>query len=79
MVPKLWLPFYRFFIFLIFSYGTFSFVEDTRIAAKLLQHFDIQKKTKPFHEHNENEASDEIIQLINNNLCIIALQVPERK
>ena len=32
------------------------FAEDTRVAAKLLQHFDIQKKTKPFHEHNENEA-----------------------
>jgi len=40
------------------------FAEDTRVAAKLLQHFDIKKKTKPFHEHNENEASDEIISLI---------------
>lgn len=40
------------------------FAEDTRVAAKLLQHFDIQRKTKPFHEHNENEASDEIIALI---------------
>ena len=40
------------------------FAEDTRVAAKLLQHFDIQKKTKPFHEHNENQASEEIIQLL---------------
>ena len=40
------------------------FAEDTRVAAKLLQHFDIQKNTKPFHEHNENEASNEIIKLI---------------
>tara|TARA_B100000579_G_scaffold149903_1_gene121741 strand:+ start:74 stop:895 length:822 start_codon:yes stop_codon:yes gene_type:complete len=40
------------------------FAEDTRVAAKLLQYFDIQKKTKPFHEHNENEASDEMIALI---------------
>ena len=40
------------------------FVEDTRVAAKLLQYYDIQKKTKPFHEHNENEVSDEIIKLI---------------
>ena len=40
------------------------FVEDTRVSAKLLQHFDIKKKTKPFHEYNENEATDEIIKLI---------------
>ena len=40
------------------------YVEDTRVAAKLLQHFEIEKKTKPFHEHNENETSDEIIKLI---------------
>jgi len=40
------------------------FAEDTRVAAKLLQHFNIQKKTKPFYEHNENEASDEMIKLI---------------
>ena len=40
------------------------FAEDTRVALKLLQNFDIQKKTKPFHEHNENKASDEIIKLI---------------
>ena len=40
------------------------FAEDTRVAAKLLQHFDIQKKTKPFHEHNENQASEEIIELL---------------
>jgi len=40
------------------------FAEDTRVASKLLQYFDIQKKTKPFHEHNEVKASDEIIKLI---------------
>ena len=40
------------------------FAEDTRVAAKLLQHFDIQKKTQSFHEHNENEASEEIIELL---------------
>ena len=40
------------------------FAEDTRVALKLLQNFDIQKKTKPFHEHNEAKASDEIIKLI---------------
>src|SRR6056300_1964428 len=40
------------------------FAEDTRVAAKLLQHFDIQKKTQSFHEHNEYEASEEIIELL---------------
>ena len=40
------------------------YAEDTRVAAKLLQHFDIKKKTKPFHEHNENEVSDEIIKFL---------------
>jgi len=49
------------------------FVEDTRVTAKLLQHFDIQKKTKPFHEHNENEASTEIIELIKNGQTVALL------
>jgi len=40
------------------------FAEDTRVAKKLLQHFDIQKKTIPFHEHNEKKVSSEIIKLI---------------
>jgi 16S rRNA (cytidine1402-2'-O)-methyltransferase len=42
----------------------YIFAEDTRVASKLLQNFDIPKKTKPFHEHNENKATDEIIKLI---------------
>tara|TARA_B100000787_G_C16119923_1_gene262184 strand:- start:94 stop:921 length:828 start_codon:yes stop_codon:yes gene_type:complete len=29
------------------------YAEDTRVASKLLQHFNIPKKTIPFHEHNE--------------------------
>ena len=29
------------------------YAEDTRVAAKLLQHFNISQKTIPFHEHNE--------------------------
>jgi 16S rRNA (cytidine1402-2'-O)-methyltransferase len=49
------------------------FAEDTRVAAKLLQHFDIQKNTKPFHEHNENEASNEIIKLIKNGKTLALL------
>lgn len=42
----------------------YIFAEDTRIASKLLQYFDIPKKTKPFHEHNENKVTGEIIKLI---------------
>ena len=49
------------------------FSEDTRVAAKLLKHFDIQKKTKPFHEHNENEASKEIIELLKSGKTIALL------
>ena len=40
------------------------FAEDTRVAAKLLHHFDIHKKTIPFHEHNEEKVTSEIIELI---------------
>tara|TARA_B100000795_G_scaffold167403_1_gene125987 strand:+ start:147 stop:974 length:828 start_codon:yes stop_codon:yes gene_type:complete len=29
------------------------YAEDTRVAARLLQHFNVSKKTMPFHEHNE--------------------------
>jgi len=46
------------------------FAEDTRVASKLLQNFDIQKKAKPFHEHNENKVSDDIIKLINDGKTI---------
>ena len=42
----------------------YIFAEDTRVASNLLKHFDIPKKTKSFHEHNENKATDEIIKLI---------------
>tara|TARA_B100001093_G_scaffold517050_1_gene597450 strand:- start:101 stop:922 length:822 start_codon:yes stop_codon:yes gene_type:complete len=40
------------------------FSEDTRVAAKLLKHFGIQKKTIPFHEHNEEKISIKIIECI---------------
>ena len=49
------------------------FAEDTRVARKLLNHFDIQKKTTPFHEHNENTVSSEIIKLINHGKTIALL------
>jgi 16S rRNA (cytidine1402-2'-O)-methyltransferase len=40
------------------------FSEDTRVASKLLKHFDIPKKTFQFHEHNEEIISTKIINLI---------------
>jgi len=36
------------------------YAEDTRVAAKLLQHFNLPKKTIPFHEHNEKNQILEI-------------------
>ena len=49
------------------------FAEDTRVAAKLLKHFDIQKKTTPFHEHNEERISLEIIKLIKDKKTVALL------
>ena len=36
------------------------YAEDTRVAAKLMQYFDISKKSIPFHEHNELNQTLEI-------------------
>ena len=49
------------------------FAEDTRVAAKLLKHFDIQKKTQPFHEHNEKEVCEAIIKLLHEGTSIAIL------
>ena len=49
------------------------FAEDTRVAAKLLKHFDIQKKTQPFHEHNEKEVCEAIIKLLHEGSSIAIL------
>src|SRR5690606_7284155 len=35
--------------------------EDTRTSGKLLKHFDIQKKTWPYHQHNEHRITAGII------------------
>lgn len=35
--------------------------EDTRTSQKLLQHFNIQKKLVPYHQHNEHEMTPLII------------------
>lgn len=40
--------------------------EDTRNAAKLLQHYDIRRPVKAMHEHNEDQLAGEIIRHIVN-------------
>lgn len=39
-------------------------VEDTRHSGKLLQHFGISKPLIPYHDHNEREAAERILQLL---------------
>ena len=38
--------------------------EDTRKTGRLLKHFDIQKSQMAFHEHNERQAGDRIMGLL---------------
>ena len=38
--------------------------EDTRHTHKLLQHFGINTKTTSYHEHNENQRGDELLDLL---------------
>ena len=38
--------------------------EDTRHAAKLLSHFGISTRVKSFHDHNEQQLTEEIIELL---------------
>jgi 16S rRNA (cytidine1402-2'-O)-methyltransferase len=38
--------------------------EDTRHTRKLLQHYGIDTKTVSYHEHNEKQRSEELIQLL---------------
>jgi 16S rRNA (cytidine1402-2'-O)-methyltransferase len=37
------------------------YCEDTRHSAKLLQHYAIASRTRPFHEHNEDRESERIL------------------
>jgi 16S rRNA (cytidine1402-2'-O)-methyltransferase len=39
-------------------------VEDTRHSGKLMQHFGISKPLIPYHDHNEREAADRILHLL---------------
>ena len=42
----------------------YIYAEDTRVSAKLFQHFKISRKSLPFHEHNEIKQTVEIIKAI---------------
>ncbi len=37
------------------------YCEDTRHSAKLLQHYAIATRTRPFHEHNEDRESERVV------------------
>ncbi|MBS0234447.1 MAG: 16S rRNA (cytidine(1402)-2'-O)-methyltransferase [Proteobacteria bacterium] len=43
------------------------YCEDTRHSAKLLQHYAIAARTRPFHEHNEERESDRVIAELKSN------------
>ncbi len=43
------------------------FAEDTRVTKKLLDHFEIQKKTFSFHAHNEHKTLLKTLEIISQN------------
>ena len=43
------------------------FAEDTRVSKKLLDHFDINKPIKSFHEHNKASGKEEVLSHLRNN------------
>jgi 16S rRNA (cytidine1402-2'-O)-methyltransferase len=51
----------------------FIFAEDTRNTSKLLNFINCDKKCKSLHEHNEQEASSQIIKILSNSDIDIAL------
>lgn len=46
------------------------FCEDTRVTAKLLQEYQINKKLLPYHDHNEEKTTQEIINYIHDGKVI---------
>ena len=48
--------------------------EDTRMTKKLLNHYEINTKTKSYHVYNEHKALDEIINLLitNNKIALVS-------
>lgn len=45
----------------ILKESDYIFCEDTRVTAKLCQHYDIHTPLKSYHEHNKDKASEHII------------------
>lgn len=45
----------------ILKESDYIFCEDTRVTAKLCQHYDIHTPLKSYHEHNKDKASEQII------------------
>lgn len=43
------------------------YAEDTRVSIKLLNHLSISKPLKSFHEHNQLQASDEVLKHLEKN------------
>ena len=48
----------------------YIYAEDTRVSAKLFQHFDISRKSLPFHEHNEVNKITEITHTLSKGLDV---------
>ncbi|HCN61597.1 MULTISPECIES: 16S rRNA (cytidine(1402)-2'-O)-methyltransferase [Mammaliicoccus] len=42
----------------------YIFCEDTRVTAKLCQHYQIQTPLKSYHEHNKDKSSEQILRLL---------------
>ncbi|MGO1758453.1 MAG: 16S rRNA (cytidine(1402)-2'-O)-methyltransferase [Mammaliicoccus vitulinus] len=42
----------------------YIFCEDTRVTAKLCQHYQIQTPLKSYHEHNKDKSSEQILKLL---------------
>ena len=52
----------------------YIFAEDTRNTSKLLKFINCEKRCKSLHEHNEQEASNKIINILresDNNIAVV--------
>jgi len=53
----------------------YIFAEDTRNTSKLLKFINCEKRCKSLHEHNEQEASNKIINILresDNNIAVVS-------
>ncbi|GGI43330.1 16S rRNA (cytidine(1402)-2'-O)-methyltransferase [Mammaliicoccus stepanovicii] len=48
----------------ILTEADYIFCEDTRVTAKLCQHYSINTPLKSYHEHNKDKASKQILELL---------------